>query len=387
MKYFLLAVSALILPGSALAAPAPSAFFGGQSTFVASSSPGNAYAAGASVTVTGTTGADLAVAGGSITIASPVVGDALLTGGAVALRARVSGDARLAGGTVDITAPVDGDLLAVGAHVSNTAAVGKSVFIAAANATLASGAKGPVTIYANNVALGGTFDSDVRVIASGRVSLAENTIIRGGFSYESPEEARIPESAQILGGVAYQGAQYLPVHTQARALVVAGFGVFLFIRILAAVILAGLLAGLFPHFAQAVSARAARIRLGSAVLTGLLGFGVLVATPVLLILLALTFAGIAIAILLGIAYALMLILAFAFAGILVGSMIARRLEHRETVLWRDGAVGMLVISLIALIPIIGNSILFLFTMYALGALSILFFRFAFPKNPETEHLL
>lgn len=376
----------LCMPAAALAAN-DSTFSAGRTVFAASSSPGNAYVAGASVTVTGATAGDLTATGGSVTLAAPVTGDALLLGGSLSSRALIDGDLRAAGGSISVEEPVRGDFVATGFSVSDSAPVLGSVFIAAAEAQLLDGAKGPVIIYGNNVALGGTFGGDVTVIASGRVTLAASTTIAGSLSYEASESAVIPDSVAIAGGVHYTSASYLPSAGASKALAVASIGIFLFARILGTLILAGLLAGLFPRLARAVAQRAFAGRIRTTLLTMLLGFAALVATPILLLLLALTFIGIGIAALLFILYLLLVFLAFMYAGILLGSFVARRFEQRETVFWRDGVLGMFLLSIISLLPLVGMLAAFLLMMFAAGALLLLFFQFAFPHEEDSNSLV
>ena len=164
-------------------------------------------------------------------------------------------------------------------------------------------------------------------------------------------------------------------------------GVFLLVRILGALILAGLLAGLFPKLAEAVTERAYRERPRSILLTMLLGFAAFVVTPVLFLMLALTFVGIGLAFLLLFAYALMALLALMYAGILFGSVLVRRFSGRVTVLWRDGVLGMLVLSLIVLVPFVGPLIVLFFTLFSAGTLLLLFFNFAFPREEHTPEML
>lgn len=385
MQRFLLILSSLLLPAVACAAPA--SFISARALVAASPSAGNAYAAGASVVVTAPVEGDFSALGGSVITAAPVEGDELLIAGSVHSRARVAGDLRIVGGSITIDGPVAGDLVAFGLSVYDTGRPGGSVFIAAANTTLANGAKGPVTIYGNNVFLSGDFGGDVRIVASGRVALAASTTIRGMLSYESPEKAIVPVSATIAGGVSYTNASYLPDIGTSRVLALISLGFFLFVRILGALILAGLLAGLFPKLAEAVADRASSGRLRSILLQVLLGFGIFVATPVLIALLALTFVGIGLALLLFFLYALLVLFAFLYAGILFGSACARQFTGREAVLWRDGVLGMLALSLISLVPFIGPLILFLFTAFTAGALLLVFFAFAFPHEERTPGML
>lgn len=382
MKRTLTLAALLLLPVSVSAA-ATSTYVGERSVFVATTSPGNLYVAGATVAVTASTSADLSAFGGSVVVTAPVASDALLGGGSLSVRAPVSGDVRLFGGSISVEAPIGGDLLALGGSVVSQAAA-HGVFAAAAEVSLLGGAKGSVTVYANNVVLGGDFAGDVRVVAGGRVALEPGTTIHGTLSYESPEQAVIPEDAVVEGGVTYAGPSYLPASSQTHALALASFGVFLFVRFLAAVILAGLIAGLFPRPVAALARRAFNGSIRSVSLTFLLGLGVLVAAPLVLVLLALTFVGLGIALFGAALYALLLILAFIGSGMLVGLFLARRIEKRDAVLWRDGAVGMLVLSFAGLIPVVGALLDFLLIAFVFGALVLALFQGAFPKEESAD---
>jgi len=380
MRPALLTLLVLLAPTSALAARGPAVFDAGRTLVVASSSPGNAYFAGASVVETASVAGDLSALGGSVIAAGPVAGDVLLLAGSASARGTVAGDLRALGGTISAESRVTGDAVLLGYSVRATEHIGGSALIAAVDATLVDGAGGPVTVYGNEVELGGTFGGNVRVVATGHVTLDPGTAIAGKLIYESPEPAAIPASASIAGGVEYTNASYLPDAGTSRTLALVSVGFFLFVRILGALILAGLLAGLFPRFAELVVERAYAGRARSVLLTTLLGFGILVATPVLIILLALTFVGLGLALLLGILYALLVLLAFLYAGILLGSSFARRVSGRTIVLWRDGVLGMLSLSLIALVPFIGVAVALILAIFTAGALLQLFFRFAFPHD-------
>lgn len=319
-------------------------------------------------------------------VTAPVSGDALFLGGVASVRAPITGDMRALAWSITSEEPIAGDFVAFGGSINTSSLVGKSVFILGANVTLTGGAVGPVTVYGNNVVLGGNFSGDVRVVASGRVALAPGTHIKGALSYEAPEPATVPADASVAGGIKYTGSSYLPTKNEVHALALAGVGIFLFVRILALLILAGLLAGLFPRLAEQVTIRA-RQSVRRVLLTTLLGFAAIVATPVLLILLSLTFVGFGIALLVLVVYILLLVLSFIYAGILLGGYIASRFWRRETIIWRDGVLGMFLLSLFMLLPIVGTLIAFILSSFAAGALLILFFHFAFPHETETEELL
>ena len=386
-RYFPIFLISLLLPASTFAAKAPASFSAGQSILAASSSPGNEYVAGASIVVTAPVSGDLSAVGGSIISAAPVSGDDFLLAGSVDSRESVAGDLRAAGGSVTIEKPVAGDIVAFGVSVNDSGRAGGSVFVTAMNTIISNGASGPVVIYGNNVSLAGNFANNVTVMATGRVKLEEGTTIHGAFSYESPQTAIIPESATIKGGIDYKDISYLPDAGTSRVLAFVSVGFFLLVRILSMLILAGLLTGLFPRFAEAITECTYTARPRKILLTTLLGFAVLAATPILFLMLMLTFVGFGIALLIILAYALLVFLSVMYAGILLGSVLARRFARREIVLWRDGVLGMLALSLIALIPFVGVFVILLLTIFSAGMLLTLFFKFAFPHEESTTELL
>ncbi|HUX80752.1 MAG TPA: hypothetical protein VMV38_00280 [Candidatus Paceibacterota bacterium] len=383
-RMYFISLAVFLLPTGVFAAQtkivAPASFQAAQSLVAASSSPGNAYVIGASVVLTAPVAGDFSAFGGSIITAAPVAGDDLMLGGSISSRAPVAGDFRALGGNIDTTAPIAGDLIAVAFSVHDTGRSGGSVFIVAGNTTLSNGAGGPVTIYGNNVALAGNFSGNVHVVGWGHLALAPGTTIHGKLSYEAPEPATIPSSAVIAGGVAYTNASYLPNVGTSRILAFASIGFFLIVRIIGGLILAGLLAGLFPAFAETVLNRISKDRVRDMLLTLLLGFAILVATPIVIVLLALTFVGAGLAILILILYALLLLLALLYAGIIAGGLLMRRLQNRERIVWHDGVIGMTLLLLFALVPIIGLPVVLLLSLFVAGTLLQLFFQFAFPHE-------
>lgn len=382
-RALLIVLAAFLLPTSALAAHAaiaPASFKAAQSLVAASSSPGNSYVMGASVVLTAPVTGDFSAIGGSVITAAPVMGDDLILAGSIHSRASVAGDLRCAGGSIDISKPVLGDLIALGFSVQDSGRADGSVFIAALDTTLTAGASGPVTIYGNNISLAGDFAGDVTVVSSGRLALAPGTTIHGKLVYEAPDVATLPASATVVGGITYTNASYLPDLGTSRLLAFVSIGFFLIARIIGALILAGLLAGLFPMFAEAFIERAYTSKTQGRLLSLLLGFAVFVATPIVIVLLMLTFVGVGLALLMLILYALLALLALVYAGILAGGIFTRMVMKREQVLWHDGVVGMTALSLVALVPYIGLPIVFLAALFAAGMLLQMFFQFAFPYD-------
>ncbi len=383
LTLFLILVTAYLLPVGVFAngiKPVNSTHSYVRPTVSTISSRGNSYVLSPSIILTTPVKGDFLAGGGSVITTSPIFGDDLIMAGSINSRSSVSGDFRALGGSIDISKPIAGDLIAVGLSVRDSGQAGGNVYIVAVNATLSNGARGQVTIYGNNVALAGNFSGNVKVFAGGRITISPNTKILGRLSYEAPEIANIPKSVKIIGGVSYKNASYLPDAGTSRVLAFISVGFFLIIRIVGALILAGLLAGLFPKFAQAVVGRIFEEKFRDILLLTLLGFAIIVAMPIVIILLMLTFVGLGIAFLVGTLYLLLLLLSLMYAGILVGGIIARHFMHREQIIWHDGVIGMTVFSLLYLIPFVGLPLAIILILFSAGTLLQIFFRFAFPRG-------
>jgi len=340
----------------------------------------NAYLAGAEVRVTAPLPADLLAAAGSLLVRAPIMGDALLAAGTLELSGPVGGDVRALGGRILIEDTVTGDVALAGAAVTMTGK-GKETRIAGGTVELRGGADGPVTIYGGSVYLSGTFAGDVRVVASDHITLGDDTNIAGVFEYNAPQQVTVPESAVIGGGVRYTGSSsFLPTAEEAETFALAGLGVFLVVRIVASALAAGLLTGLFPAFSRALSYEALERSPKRFALIALLGFAVLVVTPVLLLLLLTTFVGIGIAAVLGATYLLALLLSYLFAAIFAGALLMKVFAKRWSVSWKAALLGTLFIYTIGLVPVVGFLISFVLSLAALGALSIVCYRFAFGRG-------
>ncbi|KND47156.1 MAG: hypothetical protein AB199_01850 [Parcubacteria bacterium C7867-004] len=371
--------AAVLLMGAIPLQAAAATLLSNRTLVVSEAPPGNAYLTGTDITVTVPLPADVAAFGGTLTLSAPVMGDALLVGGTVLASKAVAGDLRAAGAQITVTGPVTGDLmLAGGSVVASTSA--SDVHIIGGNVQL-TGSGGPVTIYGADVILSGEFDGDVAIVASDSVTLGEGTVIHGALKYDAPQQAGIPVSAVIDNGVNYTGAAtYLPTVEQAETFAIAGAGVLYVVKIIALLIAAGLLAGLFPLFTQTVADRAIARTPGRFILLALLGFAIVIATPVLIFLLLISFVGMAVAFMLAASYALLLLLGYVYAGIIAGSALSRGVLKRTDVSWKIALLGMLVLSVIGAIPVFGALVIFILFLAATGAIVSIGYTFAFGKQ-------
>jgi cytoskeletal protein CcmA (bactofilin family) len=341
---------------------------------------GNAYLAGTDVTVVSPLAGDVLAAGGTVSITGAISGDVMAAGGTVRIDKPVAGDVRAFGGEVTVDAPVAGDLILAGGTVTASSSA-TDTRIAGGTVRL-TGASGPVIIYGADITLSGEFTGDVTIEASDRITIADGTHIRGALRYNGPQQITIPAGVRVDGGTSYIGSSsFLPSSEEAQTFAVAGATILFIVHLAAVLILAGLLAGLFPLFTERVVTKTLTERSpGRFVLLALLGFGIFVATPVLILILVLSFVGIGVALLLAAIYALFVLLAYVYAGILAGAALGQRLMKRYVVTWKEAVLGMLVLYLIGTIPVIGMLVKFVLMMAAGGAIVSLAYGSAFRRT-------
>ncbi len=375
VRFLTAALLLLLIPGSVLAATVA-----GDRTLVLTEAPiDNTYLVGTDVTVTVPLPADLTAAGTTLKVFSPVEGDVMLAGATINVAREVGGDLRALGGSISIQDDVTGDLVLGGGAIT-VSGKAKDIRIAGATVRVTDGSTGPVTIYGADVFISGEFAGDVHVVASNSFTIGEGTVIEGALKYNAPQQAAVPATAQINGGVEYTGSStYLPTIEEAQTFALAGAGVFMLVKLIAALVLTGLLAGLFPLFTNRVADRVLGRRPGQFVLLALLGFGIFVAAPFLILLLLVSFVGIGLAFLLGVLYALLFMLAYVYAAVLAGAAIARFAFKRHTYSWRWALVGVLVLQVIDFIPYMGPIAVSVLSAAAAGAIAMLAYRFLFKR--------
>ncbi|MEK7602067.1 MAG: hypothetical protein AAB472_01085 [Patescibacteria group bacterium] len=373
-----LALILTVLPWSAHAATLES----GRTIVLSEASSTNAYLAGTDVTVVAPLAGDLLAAGATIHANAPIAGDLMLAGGTILVEKPVAGDVRVFGGEVTLSAPIGGDLLAAGNTViASTSA--RDTRIAGATVKLLAGASGPVHVVGSDITLTGDFSGDVTIEASNSITITDGTHIHGGLKYNAPEQIVIPATALVDGGITYIGSSaYLPTNSEAHTFALAGATILFLVGMIALSILAGLFAGLFPEFTHQIAEKTLSARPQRFVLLTLLGFGVLVATPVLILILGLSFVGIGVAIALTGVYALFIMSAYVYAGILAGAALSRRFLKRNVITWREAVIGTFILYFIGLIPFLGGLIKFILMMSAGGAIVSIVYHFTFKREEQ-----
>ncbi len=325
------------------------------------------YAAGGTVDVEATVNGSVIAGGGTVTIGGTVNRDVLVGGGTVNITGDVKGSIRAAGGNLTISGPVAGDVVVTGGMVTlqSRAGVGRDVLLGAGSTTIA----GPVT---RNVRAGGG-DLTINAAVGGDVQANVNTLhlgngaaIQGKVTYRSDNQATVDSGAKVQGGLERQAREASQPPIGVRILRI----LFGWLRALVGLFALGLILVLVvPGLSQRTVATLQASPWAS------LGLGVLLLIVVPIVALLVFVGGIIVGgwwlgVFLLVAYALALLIGYARAGLLTGDWIVRRLNWSGLHPVWPLLVGLVILTLIGLIPILGGIVSFIVALLGFGAFAL-----------------
>lgn len=361
-----------------------------RSATVAASLVALSIAVGAPLARAAPPASDRFVAGGTVTEVAPVAGDLIAAGGSVDLDTDVAGDVVAAGGKVRIGGSVGqsvhaaaGQLSLVGRVARNARLAGGEIEIgpraqvagnlgAAAGRIAVRGAvDGHLSAGAGTLLIDAPIGGDVEA-AAGTLELGPNARIGGTLRYRSTEPLKRDPAAQVAGEVVRAGPDPAKWSSEARQMR-RGAGLFWTTGLM---LLAALLVAVTPRLSASVS-ESLRGRPGFSLV---LGFVVLVCTPIATVLLLVTIIGVPLALL--VLFAWLALLPVAWAGTAVGIgdwLLARAAAARaDRTGWRVAAavLGVLVLALASRVPWLGGWIGFVALIAGLGAWALQLRRLA-----------
>ena len=364
-------------------------FLYGHSITVRAEVAGEVILMGGEVDLRATVEDDVIVMGGELSVGDAIAGDVLAMGGGVTLDGSVSGDALVAGGDITADGTIAGKLRMMGFDVLSRADVSGSLLAAGGSVVLHSVSRvaGKVRLAGGHIEINGSVGDDLVVLGrdisiageiAGDVTLRGVDIailpsarIGGDLTYRSTKEADIHPDAEIAGDVTFIRSE-APARMTGRAMLV--FGVSWLVFIASLMVLGTILVLVFPR----LSITAART-IGGAPWKSLgLGFALLIGVPVAMIILAATVIGISVSVISGAVYMAAIACGYLVSAIALGRFGARLIRWRgdETTAGRIAvlAAGLIVLSIAALVPVLGFFVMLAAFVFGLGALALVFYR-------------
>lgn len=306
---------------------------------------GDFYAAGERVRIEGRVEGDLIVAAGKVYVTGTVTGDMAAAGGEVVLRGAVGDDLRVAGGDVTVEGTV-----------------GDHAVLASGQVNVQEGAeiRGEVRAAGGQVVLAG--DTGAVTVRAGKLTVADTAHVRGDLAYASGKGTAIAEGATIDGAIR---GEALLRRRRVAGLAALG-GVFSLISLIASFI-AGLFVLRFLPNKSRMVAEQWRARFGSNLLWGAL---VLILAPVLGGALVFTIVGASLGIGVLLLTPVLLYLGYLLGALAVGHWLRGRMARQADLApnWATLLLGLVVLTVLGLVPVFGDLAVVLTFLAGLGAL-------------------
>lgn len=313
---------------------------------------GDVYCAGQTVTVSGTINGDLLCGAQTITVDGVINGNIRAASQTLVIESEVARNILYFGQSLTLQeeASVSGELLGGFQTALLNGAVGKEINAGAQQFTINGSAGNNVELELESLTVG------------------PNASIAGDLIYTSPNEADIASQGAITGEIQRKQP---PIDRQqaqeeAKEFIGAAWIASKIYSILAFLAIGLLIMLLAPNTTRAITDVMQRQTLA----TILVGFLILIVTPILIIFLLVTIIGIPIAVILGLLYIILLVVSRIFAGILVGRLLINRFgkPKKNQSLFLPTVIGIIALWILFAIPIIGWVASFVAMLWGLGGI-------------------
>lgn len=350
----------------------------GETVTIAQPLERDLYAAGRRVTIAASVSGDAAVAGQTIRVAAPVGGDLMAAGETVEITAPVGDDIRAAGQRVVVNARVADHVVGAGESlwIGEAAAIGGFAWLAGADLRIDGSVGAELRTVGRRVELNGAAGADVTITAD-TIIIGPEARVAGNLIWRSENPPVISPGAAIGGKVI--GERVPPA---GEPVVTGGVAVAV---VLAALVVSLTGVALYLLVPEAASRTASTIR-EVPVRALAAGVGLLVGTPVALLLLFISTLGVLLGLLGLAAYALALPLGW-FAGAYCTSEYALRLTGRREGIGRGLQAAAFAGTAIALLllqftPVIGWLVAVTVLLFGLGGIAVTAYRGCRPTDRQ-----
>src|SRR3989338_4344237 len=366
LKKALFATGIAISPLFALAS---SVHFGEYFLKGAEKASDDIYVVGETATFAGSVAGDVVSISRKNFSESEIAGDAFLIGEEVYVQGPVGDDIRIIGGMVTLDGTVKDDVVVIGSkiRIGKAARIEGSLYAVGGEVEMDGTVVGDMKVASAAFRMSGVAEGDTELW--GKAVFAQGSRIGGDFIYHTRGKAPAPTNVSITGKTildeARRGASTgIPnpfsrrfLALKALMMLALGFTLFFFVRDRTEDVLLDIL----PHF-------------GVRVLRGLL---IVILMPLAIILLLPSVIGIPIAILFAASFVVLLLLSWVYAGVLLGAWCERFFFKRSPfpLSYRPVLLGIIFISLISLIPLVGLLFHGILLLAAAGSIGTLFSRY------------
>jgi hypothetical protein len=256
-------------------------------------------------------------------------------------------------------------------RVLSGATVGKDLIVLGGRAVVQGDVNGKVRIIGGEVSLDSKVGGNVDIKAGEGIVIGDNAVISGDLIYSGKDESvlTVSDKAIISGETIFKEGKVISASTF-RTGMFALLGSLLFIKLITILVAVALATIFLRKFSNRVAKDAVE-HLGKKTLWG---FITLIVIPAAAIVFFASVFGIALGMLSMFGYILLIMLAAIYSGVIFGAWMDKlvvRKQEEVTVDWKNGVLGVVALTLIMQIPVIGGLAGFFFFLLALGSISTL----------------
>jgi len=329
----------------------------------------NYYIAGSNVKIEVDILKDLNVAGNNVFINGDVLGDLHVAGKNVVIRGDVKQDLMILSGSVELHGSIGGDILVFGGKVNifEDAIISGDSIIMGGELIHNGNLTGNLNTITGNVNLNG--------YVGGNSVLTTQSLFVGGFfdtpddssvSYFSPKEAEITEG--IESNFSYNRTKEWRESRLVQSNLSSFFGFLSILRFITTLVMIYLIMQLFKPFTRTV------VNFGDKkwITALVIGLIVTIAIPAISILLMVSLIGLPFGIILLTVFSIVFMIRVAVASMIVGGWLRELYEKKRSIDHKYSnfffsIIGLILLSLIKLIPYVGETVYIVIYLIAIGA--------------------
>lgn len=303
------------------------------------------------------------VAGKNNLVNKLVVGDLMVAGGQSEISSTIDGDTYVASGQINISGDISGNLIVAGGDITISGNIGRNLIVAGGQVILnnSSSVNGYMLVAGGKVDLQGKFLGPVKV-GAGTLSIGNGAVINGKLEADV-SQSNISQNAQILGTKTINIHEVKQPVPPSKNLLI-GIGVAKYVY--------GFLSSLVVLlvFIKLLSETTKFKKIEFDLSWPILGWGliILIITPILFLILMTTIIGMPLSFMVLAIYLTVLYLSNIIVAIAVGKLITDKKILKIKNIYLQGIVGLLLLSLLQLVPIIGGLIKFITVILGIGIL-------------------
>ncbi len=318
------------------------------------------YAGAGTISIEGTVNGNVVAGGGTVTVSGNVTRDVIVGGGTINVTGHVGGSIIAAGGTLTLNGPVAHDIVVTGGmiDIGSGATIGRDLVVAGGTATVSASIARRVQMSSGSLTLRNRVGGDVR----GKVDhlKLDGAQIGGNLDYTSDNPVELVNGARVAGTT----TRHTPLDSRGT-----GNGFLNWLRELIGIFALGLiLIFLFPG----IGTRAIDTLRAQPWLSLGIGAAILIIPPIvalIVFIIGLLIGGWWLGVLLIPIWILVLAIGYVVSGFLVGRLLFARLGWAG---YHDALAllgGLVVLTLVGLLPVLGGFVGLAALVFGAGALA------------------